>query len=110
MTLKKKNILLKDCWTNQKAKGASDRLAGVCRLGVLCSFIPQGQWSANLKESKVVLIQIKGLKSASKLTWLHVNPSDQVECYYRIGDIHIGCSSVCITEEVAFLQKSESNK
>ena len=27
VTLKKKNILLKDCWAHQKAKGTSNRLA-----------------------------------------------------------------------------------
>ena len=39
-------------------------------------FIPQGQWSANLKESELVLLKIKGLKSTSK-EWVslkQVNP------------------------------------
>ena len=66
VTLKKKNILLKDCWANQKGEVTSNRLAGLCGLGKFWSFILQGQWSANLKESKLVLLKVKGLKSASK--------------------------------------------
>lgn len=65
-TLKKKNILPKDCWANQKGEGASNRLAGLCGLGKFWSFILQGQSSANLKDSKLVLLKIKGLTSASK--------------------------------------------
>ena len=39
VTLKKKNILLKNCWANQKAKAASNRLAGLCGLGKFWFFI-----------------------------------------------------------------------
>lgn len=66
VTLKRKNISPKDCWTNPRAKAASSRLYGLFGLGTFWSLIPQGQWCANLKESKLVLLQIKGLKSAGK--------------------------------------------
>lgn len=76
MTLKRKNILPEDCWANQKAEEASDRLSGSCGLGTFWSFIPQDQWPANLKEGKLVLLQINGLKSASEecVYWKQANP------------------------------------
>lgn len=64
--LKKEKHFDKDCWANQKAKAASNRLAGLWGLGKFWSFIPQGQRSANLKESQLILLHIKGLRSASK--------------------------------------------
>lgn len=48
------------------------------------SFIPQGQWSAKLKESKLVPLQIKGLRSANTecISLKQNNPYDQLECCY----------------------------
>ena len=36
-----------------------------CECPLFWSLIPQGQWSTNLKESKLVLLRTKGFKSAS---------------------------------------------
>ena len=33
VTLKKKDVLLRDCWASKKAKVVSNRLAGLCGLG-----------------------------------------------------------------------------
>ena len=50
------------------------------------SFPPGEQWSADLKEGRLILLQAEGLRSTGKgcISLKQVNPLDQVECHYEM--------------------------
>lgn len=55
--------------------------------GKIWFFIRQGQWSTDLKGSRLVLIQNEGLKSSSKeqVSLKQVNPQGCVDCCYKMS-------------------------